>query len=55
MHLEIFFEVHQEKQVIDAVNSGRFLKYINQKLGRPNNIDILKGKMFCRTRKKPTY
>ena len=37
------FKVHK-KQVTDAVNSGRFFKYINQKLGRPNNIGILKGK-----------
>jgi len=39
-----YFAVHQEKQVIDAVNCGRFFKYINQKLGRPNNIGILKLK-----------
>jgi len=37
------FEIQQEKEIIDAGNTGRFYKYINQKLGRSHKIGILKG------------
>ena len=37
------YERQQEKQVIDAGNSGRFFKYVNQKLGRSHRIGVLKG------------
>ena len=37
------YERQQEKQVIDVGNSGRFFKYVNQKLGRSHRIGVLKG------------
>jgi len=36
------YELRMEKNVIDAGNSGKFLKYVNAKLGRSHTVGILK-------------